>query len=61
MVPLGQNPNGFPDRDSMLYCYQFFRDQNLIPQPVTPAALDALWGTDVVDSVLNDLGRVPES
>jgi NitT/TauT family transport system substrate-binding protein len=61
MVPLGQNPNGFPDRDSMLYCYQFFRDHNLIPQPVAPAALDALWGTDVVDSVLNDLGRVPES
>jgi hypothetical protein len=45
----------------MLYCYQFFRDQNLIPQPVSQAAMDALWGTDIVDDVLNDLGRVPES
>jgi NitT/TauT family transport system substrate-binding protein len=61
MVPLGQNPNGFPDRDSMRYCYQFFRDEGLIPQPVSPAAMDALWGTDVVDDVLRDLGRVPES
>ena len=61
MVPLGQNPNGLPDRDSMLYCYQFFRDQNLIPQPVSPAALDALWGTDILNDVLNELGRVPET
>jgi NitT/TauT family transport system substrate-binding protein len=61
MVPLGQSPNGFPNRDSMLFCYQFFRDQNLIPQPVVPAAMDALWGTDVVEDVLNDLGRAPES
>ncbi len=61
MVPLGQDPNGYPNRDSMLYCYQFFRDQGLIPQPVSPAAMDALWGTDVVDAVLQGLGRVPES
>ncbi|HLH22580.1 MAG TPA: ABC transporter substrate-binding protein [Chloroflexota bacterium] len=60
MVPLGQDPNGYPNRDSMLYCYQFFRDQGLIPQALPQSTIDALWGTDIVDDLLKDLGRVPE-
>ncbi len=61
MVPVGINPNGLPNRDSMLYCYGFFRDQGLIPQPVSDSAMQALWGTDIVEDVLRELGRQPES
>jgi hypothetical protein len=45
----------------MLYCYQFFRDQGLIPQPISDAAMQSLWGTDLVNEVLGEIGRVPES
>ncbi|HLI26537.1 MAG TPA: ABC transporter substrate-binding protein [Chloroflexota bacterium] len=61
MVPVGISPNGLPNRDSMQYCYGFFRDQGLIPQPVSDAAMQALWGTDLVEEVLGELGRRPES
>jgi NitT/TauT family transport system substrate-binding protein len=55
------NPNGLPNQESMRYCYQFFRDQGLIPQPVSDAAMQALWGTDLVNEVLAEIGRAPES
>jgi NitT/TauT family transport system substrate-binding protein len=61
MAPPGINPNGQPHRESILYCYQFFREQGLIPEPVSEAAFAALWGTDLVDEVLAEIGRVPES
>jgi NitT/TauT family transport system substrate-binding protein len=61
MTPPNFNPNGLPNRDSMLYCYQFFRDQGLIPQPISDAAMQSLWGTDLVNEVLGEIGRVPES
>jgi NitT/TauT family transport system substrate-binding protein len=54
------NPNGQPNRESLLFCYGFFRDQGLIPQPVAEAMLQAVWGTDLVDEVLAEVGRVPE-
>lgn len=58
MVPSGLNPNGLPNVDSMLYCYQFFRDQGLIPTPVSEAAFASLWGTELVEEVLGEIGRV---
>jgi NitT/TauT family transport system substrate-binding protein len=56
----GLNPNGVFNREAMLYCYQFFREQGLIPEPISDAAFAALWGTDLVDEVLAEIGRVPD-
>ncbi|HLH22913.1 MAG TPA: ABC transporter substrate-binding protein [Chloroflexota bacterium] len=56
----GLNPNGLPNKDAMMYCYQFFRDQGLIPEPVTDAQFASLWATDLVNEVLDEIGRVPE-
>ena len=61
MVPPGLDPNGLPNQESQSHCYQFFRDQGLITQPVSEAAMAALWGTELVDEVLSEIGRVPES
>jgi ABC-type nitrate/sulfonate/bicarbonate transport system substrate-binding protein len=61
ITPPHMSPNGLPNRESVLFCYQFFRDQGLVPQPVPDARLQALWGTDLVEEVLNEIGRVPES
>jgi NitT/TauT family transport system substrate-binding protein len=57
----GFNPNGVPTQEGMLYCYQFFRDLNLVPEPVSDATFAALWGTDLIEEVLTEIGRVPES
>jgi NitT/TauT family transport system substrate-binding protein len=59
MVAPGLDPNGLPNRESQVYCYQFFRDQGLIPQPVSEAGMAALWGTDLVEEVLSEIGRLP--
>jgi NitT/TauT family transport system substrate-binding protein len=61
MVPPYFSANGLPNRDSMMYCYGFFRDQNLIPQPVSDATMQSIWGTDLVNEVLDQMGRVPEN
>ncbi len=61
MTPPFINPNGLPNRESMLHCYQFFRDQGLIPQPVPDTTFQTLWGTDLVDEVLAEIGRVPDN
>ncbi len=57
----GFNPNGVPTQEGMLYCYQFFRDLNLVPEPVPDATFANLWGTDLIEEVLTEIGRVPES
>ena len=57
----GFNPNGVPTQEGMLYCYQFFRDLGLVPEPVSDATFAALWGTDLIEEVLGEIGRVPES
>jgi hypothetical protein len=44
----------------MLYCYQFFREQGLIPEPVSEAQFASLWGTELVEEVLREVGRVGE-
>ena len=44
-----------------MYCYEFFREQGQIPEPVLDAQLAALWGTSLVDEVLTEIGRVPEN
>jgi NitT/TauT family transport system substrate-binding protein len=61
MAPPGIHPNGQPHRESVVYCYQFFRSQGLIPEPVSDTAFAALFATDLVDEVLAEIGRVPES
>ncbi|HEY7065541.1 MAG TPA: ABC transporter substrate-binding protein [Chloroflexota bacterium] len=61
MTPPSFSPNALPNRDSMMYCYQFFRDQGLIPQPISDATFQTLWGTDLVNEVLDEVGRLPES
>jgi NitT/TauT family transport system substrate-binding protein len=61
MAPPGIHPNGQPNREAMMYCYQFFRDQGIVPEPVPEAAFAGLWGTELVDEVLAEIGRVPES
>jgi NitT/TauT family transport system substrate-binding protein len=57
----GFNPNGVPTQEGMMYCYQFFRDLNLVPEPVSEATFASLWGTDLIEEVLREIGRVPES
>jgi hypothetical protein len=34
--------------------------QLLVPQPIPDAAFANLWGTDLVEEVLTDLGRRPD-
>lgn len=60
MSPPGFNPNGLPNRDALLYCYQFFRAEGMIPEPATEQALAAVWGTDLVEEALAEIGRAPE-
>jgi NitT/TauT family transport system substrate-binding protein len=60
MVPTGLNPNGAPNQESILYCYNYFREQGQIPQPLSDAQMRAVWGLDLVDEVLNEIGRLPE-
>jgi hypothetical protein len=60
MSPTSFDPNGLVNQDAMLYCYQFFRDQGLVPE-IPAATLAGLWGTELVEEVLGEIGRVPES
>jgi hypothetical protein len=60
MIPPYFNPNGLPNRESMMHCYGFFRDQGLIPQPVPDSVMQTIWGTEFVEEVLTEIGRVPE-
>lgn len=60
MVPASFSPNGLPNRESILFTYQFFRDQGLIPESLSDAALAGMWGTELVEEVLRELGRWPE-
>jgi NitT/TauT family transport system substrate-binding protein len=60
MSPTSFDPNGLVNQEAMLYCYQFFREQGLIPEPVSDAAMAALWGSELTAEVLTELGRVPE-
>jgi len=60
MVPIGFSPNGLPNQESMLYVYQFFRDLGLIPEPLSDAAMANIWGFELVEEVLNEIGRQPE-
>ncbi|HLI27398.1 MAG TPA: ABC transporter substrate-binding protein [Chloroflexota bacterium] len=60
MSPPGFNPNGLPNRDALLYCYQFFRAEGMIPEPASEQALAAVWGTDLVEEALAEIGRAPE-
>jgi NitT/TauT family transport system substrate-binding protein len=61
MIPPYFNPNGLPNRESMMYCYGFFRDQGLISQSVPDSVMQSIWGTELIEEVLTEIGRVPES
>src|SRR5205085_292854 len=52
MAPVGFSPNGLPNLESILYCYPFFRELGAIPEPVSEAATNALWGLELVEEVL---------
>jgi NitT/TauT family transport system substrate-binding protein len=56
----GLNPNGLFNQEAMIYCYHVFREQGLIPEPVSDAAFASLWGTELVEEVLREIGRVAE-
>jgi len=60
LSPTGFRPNALPNKDSLLYCYQFFRAEGLIPTPVPDQTLAGVWGTDLVEEVLGEMGRMPE-
>jgi NitT/TauT family transport system substrate-binding protein len=60
MAPVGLNPNGRFNLESLLHAYRWFRERGFIPEPVPEAALAELWGLELVDEVLDALGRVPE-
>jgi NitT/TauT family transport system substrate-binding protein len=61
LTPNWYSVNGLPNRESLLYCYNFFRDLGLVPEPVSEAAFAALWGDELVEEVLREIGRQPES
>jgi NitT/TauT family transport system substrate-binding protein len=61
MVPVGLNPNGRFNVEALRHAYRWFWEQGFIPEPVSEAALDDLVGLDLVDEVLAELGRVPDS
>lgn len=60
MAPVGFNPNGLLNVESMLWCYPWFREMGFLTDPVPDATFAALWGTELVDEVLNEIGRVAE-
>lgn len=49
-----------PNRDALLYWYQVFRAEGMIPEPASGQALAAVWGTDLVEEALAEIGRAPE-
>jgi NitT/TauT family transport system substrate-binding protein len=59
--PTGFNPNGLPNQDALLHCYQFFRAEGLIPAAVPEQTLATIFGTNLVDEVLAEMGRLPEN
>jgi NitT/TauT family transport system substrate-binding protein len=58
MVPVGLNPNGYFNVESVRYMYRWFREQGFVPEAVSDAAMEDLWGLDLVDEVLAEIGRV---
>ena len=60
MVPVGLSPNGQFDVESVRHSYRWFRERGFVPEPIPDAVLADLFGTELVDEVLNELGRVPE-
>lgn len=60
MVPVGLSPNGQFDVESVRHSYRWFRERGFVPEPIPDAVLADLFGTELVEEVLNELGRVPE-
>jgi NitT/TauT family transport system substrate-binding protein len=60
MAPVGFDPNGLLNQDSMLWCYPWFREMGFLTETIPDSTFAALWGTELVDEVLNEIGRVSE-
>ncbi|MBX5492340.1 MAG: ABC transporter substrate-binding protein [Chloroflexi bacterium] len=60
MTPTGVSPNGIFNLESQLECLRYYIAEGLVPNPPTEAQLNAAWGLELVEEVLNEIGRVPE-
>lgn len=61
MAPVGFNPNGLLNQDSMLWCYPWYREMGFLTEAIPDATFAAFWGTELLDEVLGELGRVAEN
>jgi len=61
MTPVGLSPNGGFNVQSVLDAYHWFLGQGMLAQPLDEAELQDLLGTELLDEVLNEIGRLPES
>jgi NitT/TauT family transport system substrate-binding protein len=60
MAPVGLSSNGLYNVESIRHAYRWFRERGFIPEPVSDAAMEDLWGMDLTEEVLAEIGRVPE-
>jgi len=60
MAPVGLSSNGLYNVESIRHAYRWFRDRGFIPEPVSDAAMEDLWGLELTEEVLAEMGRVPE-
>lgn len=61
MAPVGLNPNGRFNVESLRHTYRWFRERGFIPEPVADSAIEDLWGLELLEEVLADLGTVPDN
>jgi NitT/TauT family transport system substrate-binding protein len=61
MAPVGFNPNGLLNQESMLWCYPFYREMGFLTDTIPDSSFAALWGTELMDEVLAEIGRVAEN
>jgi NitT/TauT family transport system substrate-binding protein len=61
MAPVGLNPNGRFNAESLRHAYRWFRERGFIPEPVSDSAMEDLWGLELVEEVLAELGTVPDN
>jgi hypothetical protein len=61
MTPVGISPNGTFTVESVFESYRWFLREGLLAQPLGDADLQDLIGIALLDEVLDEIGRVPES
>lgn len=60
MAPVGLDPNGRFNVESLRHAYRWFRERGFIPEPVSDAMMEDLWGLELVEEVLAEIGTVPD-